>query len=151
MRMTSGHDQTITLSDKVVVIPSNTPVQLNAMALHTNPQQWGPDPLAWKPDRGISKASNESSEEHISKDLSSCLLAWADGPRVCPGQKFSQIEVFAVLLRLLKNHRVELVPRPGQTMDHARSYAYNLIQNSVLTLTLQMPMAESLGLRWVER
>ncbi|KAF7591049.1 hypothetical protein BBP40_002009 [Aspergillus hancockii] len=151
VRMTNDHDQTITFPDKSVIIPKNTPVNLNTMALHTNPRKWSPDPLAWRPDRWISSSTSASSEEEICKDMSTYLLAWGDGPRVCPGQKFSQVEIFAVLLCVLKHHRVELVPRPGQTMGQARSYAHRLIQNSKVTLTLQMPMAETVGLRWVLR
>ncbi|KAE8422976.1 cytochrome P450 monooxygenase [Aspergillus pseudocaelatus] len=150
VRQTNSMAQTLVLSERETIIPKDTPVNVNAIALHTDPKQWGPDPLAWRPDRWISQES-DSSLQMVSNELFRCLFAWGDGPRLCPGQKFSQIEIFAVLLCLLKSHRVELVASPDQTMDQARSHALSLIQNSMVGLTLQMPHAESVGLRWVGR
>ncbi|KNG89894.1 cytochrome P450 monooxygenase [Aspergillus nomiae NRRL 13137] len=150
VRKTDATPQTLLLPEREFVIPQNTSINVNAIALHTDPKQWGPDPLAWRPDRWILKESG-SSLGIVSNELPQYLFAWGDGPRLCPGQKFSQIEVCAVLLRLFKHHRVELVPSPDQTMDQTRSHALFLIQNSIVGLTLQMPSVESVGLRWVGR
>ncbi|KJK63978.1 Cytochrome P450 [Aspergillus parasiticus SU-1] len=138
VRQTDANAQTLVLPEQEIIIPKNTPVNVNTIALHTDPKQWGPDPLAWKPDRWILQEC-ESSLQKVSNELLKYLFAWGDGPRLCPGQKFSQIEVFAVLLCLFISHRVELVPSRDQTMDQARSHALSLIQNSKVGLTLQMP------------
>ena len=150
MRQTNAKAQTLMVSEQEIMIPKDTRINVNSIALHTDPKQWGPDPLAWRPDRWISQDSDPSLQI-VSNELVRYLFAWGDGPRLCPGQKFSQVEVFAVLLCLFKSHRVELVPSPDQTMDQARSHAFSLIQNSMVGLTLQMPHAESVGLRWVGR
>ncbi|OGM46141.1 cytochrome P450 monooxygenase [Aspergillus bombycis] len=150
LRNTGANAQTLVLPEREFVIPKHTSVNVNAIALHTDPKQWDPDPLVWRPDRWILQES-DSSPPMVSNELLQYLFAWGVGPRLCPGQKFSQIEVFAVLLCLFKRHRVELVPSPDQTMDQARSHALSLIQNSMVGLTLQMPSAESVGLRWVGR
>lgn len=150
VRQTDPQAQTLVLPEQEVIIPKDTPVNVNTIALHTDPKQWGPDPLAWRPDRWILQPC-DSSLQKVSNELLKYLFAWGDGPRLCPGQRFSQIEVFAVLICFFKSHRVELVPSRDQTMDQARSHALSLIQNSKVGLTLQMPDAESVGLRWVGR
>ncbi|KAE8152066.1 cytochrome P450 monooxygenase [Aspergillus avenaceus] len=151
VRKTNNQDQLVRFEDEDVVIPKGTNVFINTIAMHTDPEQWGSDPLAWRPDRWISQGPGSGSTEQLRSDMTKNLFSWGDGPRICPGQKFSQIEVLAVLLSLLKNHHVGVVPRPDQTLDVARSCAYKLIQNSKMGLTLHMPDAESVSLRWTHR
>ncbi|KAE8381892.1 cytochrome P450 monooxygenase [Aspergillus bertholletiae] len=150
VRKTDSNTQTLVLPEQEIIIPKDTPININAIALHTDPKQWGPDPLSWRPSRWMSQESG-SSLKIISNEFLKGLFAWGEGPRLCPGQKFSQIEVCAVLLCIFKCHRVELLPSPDQTMDQARSHALSLIQSSTVGLTLQMPCSELVGLRWVDR
>ncbi|KAF7164521.1 hypothetical protein CNMCM5623_009018 [Aspergillus felis] len=145
------HNQVVTVGQKEVVIPGDCQVYINTIAIHTDPDDWGPDSQTWRPDRWISEASSTLSECEFSSEMSKCIFAWGDGPRMCPGRKFSQVEILASLLRLFMGHRVEIVPRAGQSLQDARSEAYSLIQDSTVGLTLQMPGHRPVNLRWIRR
>ena len=150
-RTTSSSDQVVRLSEGQLIVPRNTQVNISAIGLHTDPEFWGSDSYAWRPGRWIDQTNTASNEETICGLKTNSLLAWSIGSRVCPGQKFSQVEVFAVLLHLLQRHRVEIVPRPGQDIKEAQKHAYSLIEDSRVGLTLHVPQAESVGVRWIER
>ncbi|KAF4179336.1 hypothetical protein CNMCM8060_003199 [Aspergillus lentulus] len=137
----------ITSSGKEIVVPRDCQVNISTIAMHTDPDVWGADSQAWRPDRWIS----HTSEMEFSTELSKYIFSWGDGPRMCPGHKFSQIEVLANLLRLLRDHRVEVVPRANQSHQAARSEIYSLIQGSTVGLTLKMPDHRPVKLRWIER
>ncbi|KAL4922620.1 cytochrome P450 monooxygenase [Aspergillus aurantiobrunneus] len=137
VRSTGDESQTLSLQNGEVTIPGNMSINVNCMALHTDPGHWGQDSLDWNPARWIS-----TSEDELFVPVSNHFFGWGAGPRICPGQKFSQVEIIAVLVCILKNHRVVLVPQGGQTMDETRGHAVRLIESSSVALTLQMPDAK---------
>lgn len=139
------------LTEREVVIPKSTRINMSAIGLHTDPDFWGSDYSSWRPSRWIDEDNSSSGRERLCASKIDSLFAWSFGPRVCPGQKFSQVEIFAVLLHLLQNYRVEIVPRPGQDIREAQKETYSLIEESRVGLTLHIPRADLVNLRWVER
>ncbi|KAL2840623.1 cytochrome P450 monooxygenase [Aspergillus pseudodeflectus] len=151
VRQTASQDQILPCSnDTELLIPENTPINISSMALHTNPETWGEDALEWNPGRWIfSSNSSSESERGLSIKAFNSFFAWGTGPRVCPGQQFSQIEVVAVVVCLLRNYRVTIAPNDGEHFDDLRRDVLRLLQASRVGLTLQMP--ETAPIRLVRR
>lgn len=78
-------------------------------------------------------------------------IPWSGGARVCPGKKFGQVEFVAVMVALLGSHRVEPVPRSGESMATARTRTLDTVKDSAMVLLLQMKKPESVELKWVKR
>lgn len=59
---------------------------------------------------GLEKASFESSspQKALYSPPKGTYIPFADGPRACPGRRFAQVELTAVLASLLKTHTFEL-------------------------------------------
>ncbi|PWY91492.1 cytochrome P450 [Aspergillus sclerotioniger CBS 115572] len=159
LRETKHQGQTVSMRNEQLLIPKNTKIHINSIALHTDPDTWGPDSLEWRPSRWISDdppepTSHDGSvlvDESNHASMERKLFAWSDGGRVCPGKKFSQVEIVAVLIQLFRNHRVSIIAQPGQTLEQARMDAYARVQNSVQTLTLLIADPEAVHLWWDKR
>ena len=126
-------------------LPAGTFVVTNSQGLHTDPASWGPDSLSWRPDRWI-KQSSSGVEELIEPPA---FIAWADGPRACPGRKFSQVEFSAVLATLFCENRVEPVLATGERVEDGRKKLMAMVEDSgVNSITLQMRNPKTVALRW---
>ena len=78
-------------------------------------------------------------------------MPWAGGPRICPGQKFAQVEFVSVLFTLLANHRIEAIGEDGGSAESMRRKVMEMVDNSAITaITLQMSDPGQVRLRWVE-
>jgi cytochrome P450 len=144
---------------KELEIPPNTNVYCNSVALHTHPDYWGSNSLSWVPGRWFKASSlappsqenaNEITEEML-QPIRGSYIPWSDGPRVCPGKKFSQVEFVAVLAKLFRTHKVEVVPTQQETPHQARKRVLAVVNDSRIILSLQMRNARSVRLRWVKR
>lgn len=79
------------------------------------------------------------------------FLAWSSGPRMCPGQKMSQVEFVTVISTLFGRLRVEPAEQKGRGLEEAREHFKELMEDSTTRLTLQMNRPEEFKLRWLER
>jgi hypothetical protein len=72
---------------------------------------------------------------------------------VCPGKRFSQVELVAVLAVLLRDWKVKVVPEPGETEEGARKRAWecSLEVDHEGHMLHEMVNPKSVGLRWVKR
>jgi cytochrome P450 len=144
-RASPEQDQAVTRFDgSRVLIPANTLINILTPALHTHADFWGSDSLLWKPGRWLNNGN-------IDSDKVDHLLAWAEGPRACPGRKFSQLEISAVLVTLLRQATVHIVPRRGLSLKEARAEALRELQNSRSLLTLHIERPEAIHVRWCPR
>ncbi|RAK74326.1 cytochrome P450 [Aspergillus fijiensis CBS 313.89] len=142
LRETREQDQMVK-AETPFVIPENTSIRVNSVALHTDPGAWGCDAAEWRPSRWVvGSSTGQPGEDVYDAEMEQKLIAWSEGPRVCPGKRFSQIEVLAVLLQLFRRHRVEIVAEPGETVEEARERAYARVQQSTMSLTLHIPQPE---------
>ena len=79
------------------------------------------------------------------------FIAWSDGPRLCPGKKFSQVEFVAVIARLMWKHRLEVVPTEGENVDAARKRVLEVARDSDVHLTLKMRRPMDMTIRWLPK
>ena len=110
--------------------------------------------MGWDPARFIFKNLDEVDDGIESEQLRSSTnenyFAWLYGERVCPGKRFSQVELVATLAVLFRNHRVEPVPEKGETVSEARKRAQNVSLDVQMVLLNEMHQPQSLGLKWVK-
>lgn len=88
-------------STSTLLVPPNTEFALNVHAMHTSSTNF-PSPNAWMPSRWISSPSSSSLRDEAFLPQDQAFAAWASGPRVCPGMKFSQVEFTGVLSTVLR-------------------------------------------------
>lgn len=69
---------------------------------------------------------------------------------MCPGKKFAQVEVLAVLVSLFRKHRVKPAMLEGETLKEAESRVRKELDNSRVTVTLGLNNPERIKLIWEE-
>ncbi|KAG9189198.1 hypothetical protein G6011_06066 [Alternaria panax] len=159
VKTTGSTSQPLRYNGETYIIPAGTSVHCSIPALHALPKYWGPSPLTWNPGQHISVSDSQTQgtslfeSEVLAPDTSEHYLAWAWGQRVCPGKRFSQVELVAVLAALLRDWKVEVVPESGETDEGARKRAWNCSLNVDHEghMLHEMVDPESVGLRWVKR
>ncbi|KKY22344.1 putative cytochrome p450 [Diplodia seriata] len=129
-------------------LPAHAYVFPNVVALQSHPDYWGADSLTWNPARWIEVG--EEGESFKPAPVKGNFIPWADGPRVCPGKKFSQVEFVAVIAAVVRGHRVEVV-REGEGEDEARKRVLEVVEEMVSGATLFMKHPEKVRVRIVKR
>ncbi|KAF7894957.1 hypothetical protein EAF00_006771 [Botryotinia globosa] len=163
VKTTGSHEQTLEINGQSYVLPPHTTVHCSIPALHAHPKYWGSEPLAWNHSRFISMSSTSTlaenpstqdfDKEKVEGDTSDHFMPFAWGQRVCPGKKFAQVELVAVLAALFKDWRVEVVPKDGETGEQARERAWksSLVVDHERHMLHEMFDPESVGSRWVRK
>ncbi|KAF7866955.1 hypothetical protein EAF04_005795 [Stromatinia cepivora] len=163
VKTTGSREQTLEVNGQTYILPPHTAVHCSIPALHAHPRYWGFNPLAWNPSRFISISSTSTptnksgtqvfDKEKVEVDTSNHFMPFAWGQRVCPGRKFAQVELVAVLAALFKDWKVEVVPKEGETEEQARARAWksSLVVDHERHMLHEMVDPESVGLRWVKR
>ena len=80
--------------------------------MQMHPQYWT-DGSAWKPARWILNPAPEQSPsvdqiagERLLTPSKQIFFPWGEGPQICPGKKFAEVEAVAVLAYLFQGHRL---------------------------------------------
>jgi cytochrome P450 len=167
----------ITYKGKEHIIPANTIVYLNSYAIHQNPAVWSTEstaspPADFDPTRFIAKVGHDDEKaEEVSLTLQQrksipvgnavvktpankgAFIPWSGGPRVCPGQKMSQVEFVTVFMTIFRQWRVEVVGEDGDEKDaeKAREKVKGALKDSMPRLTMQMNNPQGVALRFVKR
>ena len=149
-KTTGSTPRTVEVDGKTHAIPAKATILVNVTALNTCPEYWGPDALAWRPDRWIvtKEKSADIAEEEIMQPPKGRFVPWASGPRVCPGKKFAQVEFVAVMARLFRNHRVKVVLMEGECEHEVKKRVIDTVEDSKLGMTLRMNHPERVTLAW---
>ncbi|KIH93320.1 hypothetical protein SPBR_04167 [Sporothrix brasiliensis 5110] len=149
---TSASSATVTVHHTTHHLAGRYNVFVNNMALHTAPATWGADADAFRPARWIA-VDAATGRESVRTPPRGTFSPWSGGPRVCPGQKMSQVEFVAVMATLLWRCSVRPVVRTadGETPADARARLLALTEDSQPRLTLQMNRPDEAELQWVER
>lgn len=151
-KYTQDSSQYLTIDGKEHLLPPRTYTILNVAAIQTNPAYWGPDALAFRPDRFIiASTSPKPGTEEVLQPPAGTFIPWASGPRVCPGKKFAQVEFVAVVAKLFLKHRVRPKLEGGETMEMAVRRLRECVMDSSLNITLSMNHPERVRLVWEER
>jgi cytochrome P450 len=117
----------------------------------SNPRTWGEDSLIFKPDRWIPTQSKVGEAIELIQPAKGTFLPWSSGPRICPGQKMSQVEFVSVVSTLLRKTTVEPIVMQNEGIGEARKRVLATARNSAPILTLQMKHPEDIRLRWIPR
>ena len=161
-RWTGDCAQPITVGGKTYAIPARTYVVFNTSSAHADPQYWGKNALNWDPTRWIDSpiaSSNLDAESLRFPDEKGAYRPWLEGPRVCPGKKFAQVEFVAVLATLFRDWTVSVTPetkrksRPTrmETEQEVKDRVLGVLEDSRVRITLQMQRPEKVGLVWQRR
>jgi cytochrome P450 len=135
------------LGDKTHSIPPWTAVWGNVAAIQVDEQYWGPEAKVWRPSRWIRKGDSGDVEELV-EAVGHAYIPWASGPRVCPGKKFAQVEIVAVVASLMHRHSVAAVLEEGETEASAQERLTRVIADSDMTLVMRMNHPQKLRVRW---
>jgi cytochrome P450 len=131
-------------------------IQLNMSALQTNPSFWGPDSLTWNPRRwiitNVASGSNSLDQETLLPDTHGSYMPWAIDQHVCPGKRFSQVELVAVLARIFGDYTVSPAMETGETMEEASKRVVGVaMETQSKALLNEMRSPEKAGLIWQRR
>lgn len=147
VKNTGAQSRIITHQGQSYIIPARTTVEINLPSLSTMPSHWGPDSLAWNPGRFIT-SSDSFEGETLPPDTTPEFFPWAYGRLVCPGKRFSQAELIGALAALFRDHRVEPVPEPGETLQAACQRVKIMSEDKEQRLLSEMREPEKIALRW---
>jgi len=146
-RLVDSGPQRINLHGREHVLPPQTSVTLNFTALHTDPKYWGSDAVKFRPSRWIIPDEKAVSGTQFFEPASGSYMPWNNGPRICPGRKFSQVEFVRVVYGLFAGGtRVRLFQEPGESLTDAKERAMKVIADAKVEVTLKM--VDSVGLCW---
>jgi len=141
--------QTLQSSSGTYWLPANTTTYIDAIALNIDPAVWrnlniaeeesssDDDELRFRPTRWLSM-SEKGGQPILYQAPKGVFLPWSAGPRVCPGQKMAQVEFTAVIIALLRKHRVDAVPKVGESRAETEARLDARMKKSISILTLQM-------------
>ena len=104
--------------------------------------------MKWQPQRWI--ATGTGSTESIIEPRPGTYFPWSDGPQNCPGEKFSKVEAIATISSFLREHRVKIVARAGESPAQAVDRAQSVLEDCDLTLLVRMKDADSIKLQWTK-
>ena len=159
IRYTGLESTSLKVNEQNIQIPADTVVIPSLMALHAHPRYWGEDALVWRPSRWIEHSSTSTSKDIGNRLINERLLvpqkgayfAWSEGARSCPGKKFAQVEFVATMATLFRRHRVQPVPKEGETLDQARIRVLDVVKDTRMQLLLQMRDPNSVAVTWSRR
>ncbi len=137
-KIVRGAPQPLTFDGKTVEVPTSTMIHMSAVGTQRNPRYWphSPSKLSnknhdlddWFPERWLSStkkdpdntthndSESDGGENTTSFDSNDGLLVppkgvfipFSEGARACPGRRFSQIEITAVLVVIFRSYSLEL-------------------------------------------
>ncbi|KAF2112334.1 cytochrome P450 monooxygenase-like protein [Lophiotrema nucula] len=150
VKTTGNTPRTLRHGDRTFSVPAKTTVEINLAAIHTHPRYWGTESnLTWNPKRFIAGSSLE--DETLHADTAEQFFPWAYGRLVCPGKRFSQVELVAVLAACFRDHTVEPVPEKGETIEMARKRTVRLAEDIEMRLLNEMRQPGKVALKWRRR
>ena len=167
-KWTNHHPQPLNIGDKTLSIPARTAVLPSLLAVQMLPEYWDGSPHVWQPSRWLSKPTpdrerpvdddddlasqqQQQREEEILVPLTGTYFPWSDGPQNCPGKRFAQVEVVAVLACLFRDHRVRIALEPGEDFAKARRRVLGVLEDCEQGLLLRMRRADGVRLVWDRR
>jgi cytochrome P450 len=127
------------------VVPPLSGVSPSVLASHTHPDYW-PEPLLWKPSRWVI-SDPDGSAESLSTPPQGTFYPWSDGPQVCLGVRFSQVEFVAVVACLLREKKLAVVPKAGESREDMVKRVRDVTEDCDFQLLLRMKRSEEIRLR----
>jgi len=127
-RKTVRHTTVTDSNDMSHVIPANTIVMIDLAAIGRHPTYWPPEnannerkerspALDFNPSRWLKSEAQEDQE-------AGTALPFSSGHRMCPGKRFAEVEMCAMVARFFSQFSVRLVPEDID-ITHAKSAGYD--------------------------
>ncbi|XP_057799001.1 cytochrome P450 714C2-like isoform X2 [Salvia miltiorrhiza] len=85
-------------------IPKGVTIWILVIALHTDPNIWGPDSYQFKPERFANGTSGACKLPHL-------FMPFGFGPRICLGLNLAMVELKILLAHILSNFSISLSPK----------------------------------------
>ncbi|KAM1226449.1 hypothetical protein ACFX13_005910 [Malus domestica] len=85
-------------------VPKGVNVWTMVVTLHTDPEVWGPDSYAFKPDRFANGITGACKLPHL-------YMPFGVGPRICLGQYFAMVELKVLIALIVSNFSFSLSPK----------------------------------------
>ncbi|KAF1949006.1 cytochrome P450 [Byssothecium circinans] len=152
IKKTGPAPETIPVRSKCIIIPPRTAIQINMSSLQTDPNIWGEDSLLWKPRRwmeGGPASQTDLESETLLPDTKGSYMPWAIDQHVCPGKKYSQLELVAVIAKAIGEYEVLPALCPGESVEEARRRLIHIaMETESKTLLNDIKNPESAALVW---
>jgi cytochrome P450 len=147
-KRSNAFTQPIHFKNRTVMVPPETNIYSCVLATQTHPDHF-PDPLNWNPQRWISSPPHNEpwKEESLIIPRKGTFLPWAEGPQICPGTKFSQVEFVAVIACMMREHRITLVKLQGESAEEAKKRVLHVTKDCDMQLLLRMKNADRVQVR----
>lgn len=141
--------------NRSIVIPPNTMVSANLVAMQHDTKHWGADAAEWRPGRWIENTGVGLRNERLKGPPSELAgyMPWAVGPRVCPGKKFSQVEFIAVISTILQRCQIipSIIPGRHSTLKQARDELIEVGRDTLFRLTTNLNRPGDAAVQFVAR
>ncbi|KAJ8108858.1 hypothetical protein OPT61_g7878 [Boeremia exigua] len=142
-------DITTPSGPRTITVKPGTLMGMNQYGAHLSPR-WGDDAETFDPKRFISV--DEKGEEKFHVPEGPAYSAWMVGPRMCPAKKFSQVEFAGIIAELLRDWRVEIVRKDGESEGVARQRVQALLRDEkYFNVSAHLKRPEAAGVRFVRR
>ena len=148
----SNGTQTLDINGQTLIIPEGMNLTVNLRAMQMHPQYWSGG-RSWQPSRWISNPApaNSPSADQIADE---CLLVpnkhiffpWGEGPQICPGKKFAEVEAVAVLAYLCQAHRILIKRHVRESDDAVRKRADKCLNDVDLEMLVRLRDADQVTL-----
>jgi cytochrome P450 len=132
----------ISLVSVPVVISGHLPNEFN-----------GTEPTKFDPTRFVSMTKDGKESLRDDSDLlKEGYMPWTNGPRACPGKKFSQVEFVAVMAKVLHAAEVRVASKShGGESQAAPAKLAAAMHDTVFNLGTKIRDAEQYQIEFVER
>ncbi|KAJ4334183.1 hypothetical protein N0V87_007024 [Didymella glomerata] len=143
-------DITTPTGPRSITVNPGTLVGMNQYGAHLSPR-WGPDAASFDPRRFISTDPATGDEKfEVPRDVA--YTAWMVGPRMCPAKKFSQVEFAGIMVELLREWKVEVVRREGESEEDAKERVGKCLrEEKYFNVSAHLRRPEECAVRFVRR
>jgi cytochrome P450 len=142
-------DITTPSGPRTITVKPGTLMGSNQYGAHLSPR-WGPSAQSFNPKRFITTSTTGAEKFEIPEGAMFC--AWQIGGRTCPAKKFSQVEFAGIMAELLREWRVEICEKEGESLVDARDRVRNVLMNErYFNISARLKRPEAAGLRFVRR
>lgn len=155
-RICLNEPQVLSVGGRDLLIPPGVHVNWDFAGSQTDPRWWGQDAMEWRPQRWISVDRVTGCEGFgaPSGEGEMAFNAWSGGPRACPGKKFSQVEIVAMIATLLRSYRLKPMTVPGtkmRTEEDARRELLSVTNDLELPIRVKAERLRDTGIVFLDR
>ncbi|KAK6197116.1 glutathione S- transferase, nitrogen catabolite repression regulator [Pestalotiopsis sp. IQ-011] len=150
--ITCDHTQEFQVSDKTYRVPVGINFTANLRAMQTHPQYW-PNANEWQPSRWVLNAAPaeplspaQVAQETFFVPSKTVFFPWGEGPQICPGKRFAEVEAVAVIACLFKAHRLHIKKDPGESDESVHNRFEKCVNDIDLEMLVRLRDADQISL-----